>query len=272
MAITSLDGLINGFTPPVNFMKTFFTSEGAGTYASYWGISGNPGSGYLGPAFNAGDGYNCDATTRGALRLPSYPTDGAKMYLARASVGAANAGTTIIYDRLWHCTGFLLNTTSTQTINTPGTLPPRDALGTSSGVGVEAWGYIITAGGATAANWKIIYTNASGDSPRTGIYQHPNNAESVWQTFPFTLQGDDNGIRSVESVITSNTATAGNMGLVLLRRYAEIVSNVAGIGSYQDAITLGLPEIPSGACLGLMTLCSSTVAATIVGSLTVATG
>ncbi len=273
MAITTLDQLINGFIPAINFYKTALTAEGAGTYTSYWAASGYPGTGFPGPIFSAGIGYTCSGNTMGAFQLPTYPQgEGQKMYLARFGAGLANAGHVILYDRLWHCTGFSMNSAAVQSITTPGTLPPRCVDHTSSGLGTEAWGYIIGVPGATAGSWSINYTNSDGVPSRTGLYSHPANAETVNQALPFTLQCADKGVQSIQSITTNTSATAGNLGLMIIRRLAETSCNTAGVGFYHDAFSLGMPEICSGTCLGLINFASSTIAGVTVGSLVLATG
>jgi hypothetical protein len=270
MAITSLDQLINGFSLPVNFIKQALTSEGAGTYHSTWRASGTPGSGMLPPNFSGLQGsYVCDNTTTGAMYL-----NGITGFSQLARFGCCNsiAGNVILYDRIKHIGNFSMNLTTLQTVSGNDPMPPRDAFGTDSGIGCEIWGEIFAAGGATAATWQVIYTNSAGVTGKTGLYAHPNNAESVGQMFPFVLANGDRGVSGISAVRTSATATPGNLGIVILRRIAENVSPVAGFGTYQDAITLGLPPIYPSSCLSLMHSCTTTTAGQIVGAITLATG
>lgn len=271
MALTSLDQLINGFSQPINFIKQSVTSEGAGTYHSTWRASGIPGTGMLPPNFGGGQGdYVCFSNTTGAMYMNGL--SGVTSQLAKFGCGNSVAGNVILYDRIKHIGGFSMNTTNLQTVTGADPMPPRDAFGSTSGIGCEIWGEILAAGGATAATWQVIYTNSEGVTGQTGLYAHPNNAESVGQMFPFVLANGDRGANAITAVRTSATATAGNLGIVLLRRIAENACPVAGFGTYQDAITLGLPTIYPSSCLSLMHLCTSTTAGQIVGSLTLATG
>lgn len=262
--------LINGFSPPINFIKQALTSEGAGTYHSTWRASGNPGTGMLPPNFSGLEGdYVCYNTTTGAMYLNGIT---GFSQLARFGCGNSVAGNVILYDRLKHIGGFSMNTTNLQTVGGSDPMPPRDAFGSTSGIGCEIWGEIFAAGGATAATWQVIYTNSEGVTGQTGLYAHPNNAESVGQMFPFVLANGDRGVRSISGVRTSATATPGNLGIVILRRIAENASPNAGFGTYQDAISLGLPPIYPSSCLSLMHLCTTTTAGQIVGAITLATG
>lgn len=269
--INNLDALINGLTPPINFIKQTATSEGAGTYHSTWRLSGNPGTGSLPPNFSGGQGdYVCYSNTTGAMYMNGL--SGISSQLARFGCGNSVAGNVILYDRIKHIGGFSMNNTNLQVVSGADQMPARDAFGTTGGTGCEIWGEILSPGGATAAMWQVIYTNTFGVTGRTGLYSHPNNAESLGQMFPFILANGDVGANAIAAVRTSATATAGNLGIVLLRRIAENTSPVAGFGTYQDPITLGLPIIYPSSCLSLMHLCSSTTAGQIVGSLTLATG
>ena len=271
MSINSLDVLINGFQPPINFIKQSATSEGAGTYFSTWRLSGIPGTGTSPPVFSNLQADNvCGSDTTGAMYLNGL--SGVSSQLTRFGCGNSIAGNVILYDRIKHIGGFSMNTTALQLVSGVDPMPPRDAFGTTSGIGCEIWGEILSAGGATAASWQVIYTNTDGVTGQTGLYAHPNNAESVGQMFPFVLANGDKGANAISAVRTSSTATAGNLAIVLLRRIAENTCPLAGFGTYQDAITLGMPTIYPDSCLSLMHLCSSTTAGQIIGSLTLATG
>lgn len=270
MAITNLDQLISGFGPPYNFIKVGATTEGAGTFHSAWRLQGSPTSGAVPPTYSGGSGYIPDNNTTGAISY-TYPSVGS-LYLARFACGNTVVSNIFLYDRLWHCGGLSMATTGLQTVISGGLIPARDMNGTSSGIGVEIWGEIYSAGGATAATWSVTYTNENGVTGRRATYAHPNNAETLGQMFPFMLTTGDKGVQSIQSVTTSNTATAGNLGITLVRRIASIPTVVIGQFGVQDAISLGLPQIYSGSCLAFMYLCSTTTVGTALGSLNFASG
>jgi hypothetical protein len=64
-----------------------------------------------------------------------------------------------------------------------------------------------------------------------------------------------------------STGTAGNFGMVILRRVAEIPLNVANVGTLLDFAALGLPQIYDDSCLSMMVLCSTTSTGNLQGSM-----
>lgn len=255
MPILSLDQLVANLSgsqrKPV--YKASATAEGAGTYHSAFLLAGLPGAASTPPAFTAGSGYVPTSATAGAIPFTNPVTGG--LYLGKLQAALSVAGVAILYDRLWHCSGFNTTTLTAQAITTPGSITRGDVTGD----GVEIWGEIYTAPGATGATWTVSYTNQAGTAGRTATYTHPANAESVGQMFPFTLQAGDTGVRSVQSLTCSaSSGTAGSLGLTLLRRIAAIASPVANAGDTLDFFKTGGPQIPNDACLTWMILCSTT--------------
>jgi hypothetical protein len=155
---------------------------------------------------------------------------------------------------------------ATLNITTPGTIPSRDADGAALGPGVELWGEVYTAPGATGATWTVSYTNQAGTAARTASYTHPANAESVGQMFPFTLQAGDTGVRAVASFTTSiSSGTAGSIGLTLMRRLATLPLASPNLAQVLDMAALGMPRIYDSSCLALMVMCSTTSTGIITG-------
>jgi len=119
------------------------------------------------------------------------------------------------------------------------------------------WGEVYTAMGATASVFTATYTDSTGGGPKSATYSMPANALAVGQMFPFLLAAGDTGVRTVSQVqLSISTGTAGDFGLVLLRRVAEIGCPVINTSVAQDAFSLGMPQLYSGACLALMVLCT----------------
>lgn len=267
MAITTLDGLIAGMVPPRTFYKASATSEGAGTFHSLFLVAGLPGAGSTPPAYTAGSGYQCTGATAGAMPRVN-PTGGSEARLARLGLAGATAGTVIVYDRLWTCSGLTTAAAATLNITTPGTIPSRDANGATVGDGVELWGEVYAVPGASAATWTVSYTNTTPTSGRTATYSHPANAETVGQMIPFTLAAGDTGVSAVASFTTSVTSgTAGNIGLTLLRRIAEIPISLVNGGFLLDGVSAGLPKIYDDSCLCFMVMCSTTNTGIITGTM-----
>lgn len=248
---------------PFPLLRASMTAEGAGTFQSLWKGTGTPGAGANPPLFNAGSGYVPDDTTVGALTF----ANNLQTYLGRLSIAGPTVGYLVVYDRVWACSGF--NTTTApgaQTITNPG-LPGRQG---GNYIGLEAWGEVYTAPGATAANWTLAYTDELGNAG-TSVYAHPANAETVGQMFPFPLAAGDRGVQSPQSLTCSTTSgTAGDIGITLLRRIAEIPITANGV--VLDLFGLGRPEVADDACLAMMVLCSTTSTGTIIGSLSLTQG
>lgn len=271
MAITTYAGLLAGSRTPIDFHKASATSEGGGTWHSCWKLAGTPlTAGSNPPNYTAGSGYTCSRTTAGALGQVN-PASG-NLYLAGLSISSSTVGSIILYDRLWTCANFVTNSTPAQTITTPGSLPARDLNESTNGVGVELWGEVYTAPGATGATWTVNYKDQDNNNG-AATYTHPANAESVGQMFPFTLASGDYGVRSVVDFACSiSSGTAGVIGITLLRRIAEIPITLAGCKRTYDAMSLGFPRIYNDSCLAWMVRCSTTASGNFFGSVTFAEG
>lgn len=231
--------------------KNGFTAEGNGTWFSLWKVAGNPSAGATPPT---GDGEIPTKATAGAVPFTNA-AGGNKLHLGKAAVSAGSVGTLVVYDRLWHNSGFVGNTASAQTISTPPTLTRPDA----NGAGVEIWMEVYSAMGASAATFTVTYTNQGGTGSRSATYSMPANALTVGQIVPFAFDSGDTGARTVSQVqLSGSTGTAGDFGLVLLRRLAEIPVKVAGSGELLDALDLALVDVDNDACLAFMWFANST--------------
>lgn len=251
-------------------MKASATSEGAGTWHSLWKLAGNPAAGANPPVSTAGSGYIPTKATLGSIPWGNNAGAGNNTHLAQLMASLTVAGTLIIYDRLWACSGFVTNSTAAQNITTPGTINRGD----TNGGDVEIWGEVYTAPGATGATWTVSYTDQDNNAAQSATYTHPANAETVGQMFPFVLAAGDSGVRAVASLTCSvSSGTAGDIGITLLRRLAEIPIAV-GTGlpgsSALDAYQLGLPVIEDDACLAMMIQCSATTTGVLLGHISVA--
>jgi hypothetical protein len=272
MAINNQDQLLAGMRPPVGIQKASQAAEGAGTWHSLWKAVGYPVAGVNPPLLGAGSGYTPTNTTAGALPFVN-PSGGQNTHLARLAAAGGTVGTLIIYDRLWACSGFNTTLLTAQNVTTPGDIPARDANGAALGNGVELWLEVYTAPGATGATWTVSYTNQAGTSGRSATYTHPANAESVGQMMPMNFAAGDSGVRSVASLTCSvSSGTAGDVGITLVRRVAELPIMLANVASAMDALALGMPRIYDSSCLAMMVLCSATNTGLIQGSAVVSQG
>lgn len=241
------------------FIKTSATSEGAATWQSLWKQGTVPAAGSNPPASTAGSGYSPTDATTGSLGTYTNPTNPAQRRLLQAVIAGGTLGTLILYDRLWACSGFGTVSTSAQNITTPGTIPSRDANGAALGAGVELWGEVYTAPGATAATWTVSYTDQDGNAAQSATYAHPANAETVGQMFPFVLATGDTGVRAVASFTASvSSGTAGDIGITLLRRIATIPIEQINVAKTYDFAQIGFKQIFDDSCLAAMVLCTTT--------------
>ena len=85
------------------------------------------------------------------------------------------------------------------------------------------------------------------------------------------LQAGDLGVTAVASVtLSGTTGTAGNFGITLVKRIAEVSITAANVGNVYDQI-VG-PVVEDSSCLALMVLCSTTNTGLISGGLRIAQG
>lgn len=248
--------------------KASATTEGAGTWQSLWKTAGYPPAGSNPPAYTAGSGYVPTKATVGALPWVG-PDVGESTYLGLVTATFATAGALILYDRLWACSGFSTTVTTAQNVTTPGTVDRPN----TTGEGVEIWGEIYTAPGATGATWTVSYTNSAGTSGRSATYTHPANAETVGQLVRFTLQAGDTGVQSVQSLTCSvSSGTAGDVGITLLRRLAILPGPIINVGVAADFFALGGADVYDDSCIALMVQCTTTNSGQILGHVAVIQG
>jgi hypothetical protein len=265
MAVSTLDQLANaaqrGETKA--FIKSAFTSEGAGTFHSLWAVAGNPAAGAAAGSIN---GVVPVDSTLGAFGFVNAAgTD--NNYIGSMTASSTVAGTLVLYDRLWHSSGM----SGTQTVSTA--ITPTALTRYTTGAGVEMWGEIYSAIGATGATLTVQYTDQDGNTAQSATYAHPANAETVGQMFPFVLASGDTGVRAPTNYQWSiSTATAGNFGLTLMKRIVTLPLAILNKPESFDAISCAVREVVDDACLAFMVQCSTTAMGLISGELTLAKG
>jgi hypothetical protein len=250
MAITTLDGLVAGFTSGQRraWQKAAQTGGGAGGYVSLFKTAGTPSGASTTPT---GTGEIPTNATAGALGFTN-PSGGNLAYLAQCSIACHTTGTVTIYDRLWHNSGLSGTVITAQTVNSLALTRP-DAVGSN----VECWLECNTVTGTTARTLTVSYTDAVNGAGRSGTIAIPASMPAN-RMIPMTNQSGDYGVKSIQScTLSATTGTAGDFGLVLLRRIVDIPTLVADSGVDRDAFALGLPQIYSGACLAILAFCSA---------------
>ena len=262
MAITSLDQLLAASNQLKSFGKVSMTAKAAGTFQSLWTAAGLPAAG-ANPASLAM--VIPTSATAGALPFVN-PATGLS-YISKISSSQQTIGTLILYDRIAHSSGLNGTLTTAQAVN--GAALTRHTTGED----VELFLEVYAATGATASNVTISYTNSAGVAGRTTPAVAMQVTPVVGQMLPIPLQAGDTGIRSVQSVtLSASTATAGNFGITLVKRIAEIPITVAGTGVVLDPFALGFPQIENNACLSMMVVTSTTSTGFVTGTINIAQG
>ena len=262
MAIVSLDQLLAASNQLKSFGKVSMTAKAAGTFQSLWTAAGLPAAG-ANPASLAT--VIPTSATAGALHFVN-PATGLS-YISKISSSQQTIGTLILYDRIAHSSGLNGTLTTAQAVN--GAALTRHTTGED----VELFLEVYTATGATASNVIISYTNSAGVAGRTTPAVAMQVTPVAGQMLPIPLQSGDTGIRSVQSVtLSASTATAGNFGITLVKRIAEIPITVAGTGVVLDPFALGFPQIENNACLSMMVVTSTTSTGFVTGTINIAQG
>lgn len=180
----------------------------ASLFYSFWQFPMFPGPGVVPPV---GAGAACDRTTAGAFPFTA-PTGGNSLYLDHVSgVGGATLDL-FMGDRLVHTSGLSGTNTGVQDVNTVA-LPARAA----SGIGVQAMIEPYANTGGTSVTFTMNYTNTANDAKvatTTGVMN------GVGKALIFPLAAGDLGVKSVQSIQSPTTGTAGNYGVTLFRPIA----------------------------------------------------
>ena len=260
MAITTLDGIINGFQLPQSLMKVGVTMEAAGVGHSTWYMAGRPGAGAA-PA----PGINGAAVTGNAVagQIPRANPGAGNAHVGRLAIQASQQGTLWLCDRLWHNSALSTTLTTAQAI-TPAAIPARDRDGTTNGEDVLAAIEWSAAGGAGTPTVTLTYTNQAGTAGKTGTFVA--SATPVAGTFEvFSLAAGDTGVRAPTSFIQSATRTSGSMHLILFRLLAVVPVTTANVANPQDGLQLGLPRLYNDSVPFMVWWPISTTAANISG-------
>lgn len=267
MTIATLDQLLAGMQPSVEFFKAITPTLVAGKPQSLFYLGGIPGAaaapspGLAGTALTSYDG-----------QLPFANPASGNAYLARLTASATVSGHLWLCDRLWHNSGFTITSTGAQTVNSA-TWPARDANGSSNGVGVLLGVEISTATSSGTPTITVGYTNSANSSGRTATNSFPTAASAaIGSFFPIGLQAGDVGVRSVQTLTLSATWTSGTMHLVAYRILAKLDLPTDLAGNSLDAVTAGLPRVFNDSVPFLVFVPSTTTASRIQGSLVMSHG
>jgi hypothetical protein len=266
--ITTLDGIIAGLKPQIQFGKAATPTLVAGRPHSLAYLAGNPGAmaaptpGLAGAALTAYNG-----------QLPfTNPAGGSNKYLAGLRGRATIAGTLLLCDRLWHNSGFTITINTAQTVNSVA-FPARDIAGTTNGDGVLVGVEVSGATGAGTPTLTLGYTNQANASGKTATNTVPTVATSAIGAFyPIGLAAGDTGVRSIQTFTLSATWTSGTIHLVAYRVLAEVDLPAAFQPGYADAILAGFPRAFDNTVPFLIFIPQTTTASQITGSVLWAEG
>lgn len=265
MAITTMDALVAAMATgdKVPFQKATVTGT-ANAFTSLWLVPGVPGAGSAPPAT---PGEIPTRSTNGAIAGWTDPAGGQKAYLLGLSIATDDPGVYMLYDRLAHMGGLSGTVITAQTVNTAALTRYTD------GIGVEIWVEIYTALGATSRTITATYTNENDVTGRTTTAVTLGATPPASRMYPLPLQAGDQGVKSVQSVLLSaTTGSAGNFGVTLVKRMADIPIAFPAAFSPRDPFDLGLPEIASSACLGMIVFTSVTAVGPALGLVNIARG
>lgn len=256
MAITTIAGVVAGYSAPQPFHKQNVATEAAGFWGTGIVVLGSPTAWTPGtPGVN---GITMIGPQTGFIPYTN-PTAGNKYLANWASKTSSSGVTLLLIDRLWYNTGLVVTTITAQSINMSA-LPARDRNGTTNGVGIMAALHVTTLTGNAAANVSIVinYTNSDGTAGRAGSICRFESTCAANTFIPFCLAAGDIGIRSIQGITLGTTLSAGAISLVLYRTIAMMPLGsfggsalVSGRSEY-DAIALGLPRIYNDSCLEVL--------------------
>lgn len=265
MAITTLDGVIAGLIPPVNFLKVGTAPEVAGVYQSHFYAGGLPGA-----AAAPSPGINGAALTSYAGQIPFTNPVSGNTHIARFEASASVACTLLLLDRLWHNSGLSVTSTSLQAITSP-TWPARDANGSTNGEGILVGLEVSTLTGAGTPTCTLTYTDQDGNTGITTTLTGKTGSNvGTFEIWP--LAAGDTGVRAVTGYQQSATWTSGAIHLVAFRILAAIDMPVANISKAIDALTGGFPRLYDNTVPFLVQLATAATATNIAGRLIYAQG
>jgi len=226
------------------------------------------------PASPGVSGATVDGTTNtlGGTFPFQNPSSG-NIYISEMKINVSYGNSAIcFFDLLWYNTGLSVTSATAQTVNSV-TLPPRDANGTTNGVGVTALLYVNSAFSSSKTNINIIYTNSSGVSARSAnLFSSSTILSQVSGTaIPFTLQAGDVGIQSIQSFTMGSAMTSGAVNLIMVREicYVGLLSQTSFT---YDWAHLGFPILYNGTALSFYSQVISLVNTDVSGTMTLVNG
>ena len=246
MTIATMDDIASGLSAAQQCwsVKNITIPKSIGGYQSSWMGTGTPGAGGASPTYTTGSGYTCSSSTTGAINYNNATTQN---YLAKFAATSTIAGTLVLVDRLWSCSG-MGYANSTYTVTTPGSLPARI---TDSGLGCQIWCEQFAAAGAATGTLTVSYVDPGSNTesaviPSTSLVSAP----LIGQMQPVPLAaGYSTGVSQIASATNSATWTSGTFGITIVKPIAAIPISAAGAANSMDWAACALAKVPANACL-----------------------
>ena len=250
--------------------KASISNMTAGTFCSLWRATGQPAQGAI-------PGTTPAIPTSATTGAPSFSNQTSPIYsfLLWAYAASGNSAMSLeIWDRVAHVGGLVLNSTSAQNItgmdlSSGGLNLGADRRGASNYSDIQWFLETYTDGGATASNATInvTYDDASTGNLNTQAVGGTLRASRLLPLTPLIPTAKQGlfiqGINSV--TLSASTGTAGNFGFTAVRPRTAIMLPVANKTEVVDWALLGLPVIPTDACLMYALLTSTTTTGTLRG-------
>lgn len=223
-----------------------FRKSSVGGYAVYDHIDTFCMPGVPGPASAPADVNGEFPTNQTPGALPFVEAAGGETsHVGRLFASNSAISAVTLYDRIWHNKITAFGTTKIPIVW------PTEGEQRYVFEATELYAVIYqTLANTTAATWTVEFLDQD-DTLRTATASYATNG-SAHRAIPFDIPAGVTAIKEIVSFTSSVAQDSGSIGLVLLKRLAEIPLAVAGVPVTQDGITLGLPRVLPGACLALM--------------------
>lgn len=262
MAITTLTGAIAGLQPLNYYSKSVSGTLSTNRWKSLWSIAGLPTTGDV--SMSTLNGEALSAPIVGAIDRRN-PVSG-NAYLARMQMSGTGSGLVMLVDKLWRNTGYTATQTTAHSITSPA-WPARDVNGSTNGDGVLLAVECLGTMGAASPVITVEYTNQAGTTGRVGTTVFPvTSSSTIGSVYPIVLQGDDTGVRSVQSLTLSTSWISGTFSLFAYRPIAAVPLDIC-VPNAGDAISLAMPRIFNDSVLQMLFLPTTTTTSNIVGHL-----
>lgn len=274
MAITTVDQIQAALSTAqrFNYHKDPVTGLTAGVWRSLWDVAGRPSAGGFLTAGNARQVSSIFPTS--VHPWFGNPSGSRQSNALHLSVMCDQPGTLLVYDRLIDAAfNGASATLQTFTYADPSKINCRPAgIGITGGSTAPGFGELwLEARAATAAQSLVVnYTNEAGLAVTSPAYTLPSGLASG-SMLPLPLYGQDTGVRSLTSVQPA-ASLGGTMGLVVMRRIAQVEISAANVGRILNAFDLGSPLIADNMCMALAFCPAGTSSGRHVGCLTVGQG